>query len=456
MILSVLNRILNLIKKILLSARKVLTLNIGTLLFGALFIYLISTFFMYMTTEHVTSYQVISGPLSKNETYTGIALREEHLVQAGSPGYVTYYAREGSKVRKTGAVYSVGEAQEIIQNMTLTEADLAKIRSQIAKFSSNFNGNNFSDTYSFKYELEGSVLASVESNGSDTISFGNKTIYNAIEDGIIIYAKDGYEETKAEYLTAEDFNQSSYQETELITDKKIKAGDDVYKIITSEEWSLVIPLTDSQAKTLKDRTSIRVKFLKDGSTQNGQFSIIENKGQKMAKIDFVNGMVRYASDRFIDIELVTNTRSGLKIPMSSIVAKEFYIIPESFISQGDNQNEAGFLKQTKTKKGETSVEFITAILYEQKDGYYYVEKSTFEEGDVLVRSDSNEQFIIKETANLEGVYNINKGYAIFRKISIIDQNEEYCIVESNTKYGISQYDNIVLNGSSVKEEEILY
>ena len=57
---------------------------------------------------------------------------------------------------------------------------------------------------------------------------------------------------------------------------------------------------------------------------------------------------------------------------------------------------------------------------------------------------------------LEGVYCINKGYAVFRKVVIIDQNEEYCIVESGTTYGIAQFDNIVSDSSTVKEEEILY
>lgn len=451
------NKIFTVLKKFISVLKKVFTLNIGTLLFGALFIYLISTMIMYMTTEHVTTYQVISGPLTKNETYTGIILREEQVVQAGSGGYVTYYAREGSKVRKTGTIYAIGEAQEIIQNVDLTESDLARIRSQIAKFSSNFSSSNFSDTYSFKYELEGSVLASAENvRSGESIAFGNKTIYNGAEDGIVIYSKDGYENKTASDITSEDFNQSSYTKTDLITDKKIKAGDDVYKLITSEEWSIVIPLTDKQAKVLKDKTTIRVKFLKDGATQNAQISLIQKGEQQMAKLDFVNGMVRYASDRFVDIELVTNTKTGLKIPISSIVTKEFYVIPEGFITKGDNQNEAGFMRQVKGKKGQTSVEFVTTSLYELKNGYYYVDKSAFEEGDILIKSDSNEQYTIGDTDSLEGVYNINKGYAVFRKINIIDQNEEYCIVESNTDYGIDQYDNIVLNGSSVKEEEILY
>ena len=32
---------------------------------------------LYFTTTHIESYQVTSGPLSRNETYTGLAIREE-------------------------------------------------------------------------------------------------------------------------------------------------------------------------------------------------------------------------------------------------------------------------------------------------------------------------------------------------------------------------------------------
>ena len=45
--------------------------------------------------------------------------------------------------------------------------------------------------------------------------------------------------------------------------------------------------------------------------------------------------------------------------------------------------------------------------------------------------------------------------ALFRKIIILDKNEEYCIVESGTRFGISQYDFIVLNSGEVREQEIM-
>ena len=87
---------------------------------------------------------------------------------------------------------------------------------------------------------------------------------------------------------------------------------------------------------------------------------------------------------------------------------------------------------------------------------YYVDRSAFKEGDAIVKDDSNQRFIVGETDSLEGVYCINQGYAVFRQVDILDQNEEYAIISSNTSYGLSRYDRIARDSSQVKEQDILY
>ena len=59
------------------------------------------------------------------------------------------------------------------------------------------------------------------------------------------------------------------------------------------------------------------------------------------------------------------------------------------------------------------------------------------------------------TASLQGVYNINKGYAIFKQIDILYQNEEYAIVRTGTTYGIALYDHIALDGSKIHENDLI-
>lgn len=476
---------------ILARLRKVAGLNIGTIMFGILFIYMSFSAILYFTTTHIESYQVTSGPLSRNETYTGLAIREETVCTAPSSGYITYYAREGSKINASGAVYGLSSTKKSTSTASLTTEELLKIRNDMMSFSKGFNSSKFNNTYSFKYELKGNILQYAESENSSSapltsdeydesddssgeynitnsnVYAGNESICQSQSDGIILYSTDNYEGKTIDTVTAEDFDQNSYHETDLKTSDSVQSGDDVYTIITDERWSLLIPLSDKQAEKLKDRSTIRVKFLKDDMAQNGDFSIITIDGGKYGQIDFNKGLIRYASDRFLDIELVTNIVVGLKIPLSSIVTKDFYVVPSRMATT--QNNETGFMlasgnKDSGTFKSvsiyasveDTSVSKLATDGSEDQPMIYYIDKSSFKEGDALIDPDTGEKYIIGETDTLEGVYCINKGYAVFRRIEILDQNEEYAIVSKNTSYGLARYDHIVRNADKVKEEDILY
>ncbi len=354
----------------------------------------------------------------------------------------------------------------------MTADELEKIRSSMLSFSKGFSGSKFNNTYSFKNQLEGSILQyegiSTDGNAdSQVVTIGGQNICKAQEDGIILYSMDGYENKTVENITAEDFDQTSYHETDLKTSEKVQAGDNIYTNITSELWSLIIPLSDKQAAKLEGRSTIRVKFLKDDMTQSGDFSIIKIDGDKYGKIDFSRGLIRYASDRFLDIELVTNTVTGLKIPLSAIESKDFYVIPAEYATTDPDSGSVGFNKISKDSSGNNVRTFINATIYGKvkiesdddsaDEAYnYYVDRSAFKEGDAIVKDDSNQRFIVGETDSLEGVYCINQGYAVFRQVDILDQNEEYAIISSNTSYGLSRYDRIARDSSQVKEQDILY
>ena len=488
------------VKNFFTSIGKLLTFNISTIMFGALLLYMIITVVLYATSSHVTTYQVTTGPLTKNPVCTALALRSEEVITAENSGYIEYYATEGMQVRKDGSVYSISNEQQENTAVALSDEQMEEVRSSAEQFSYAYNSNNFYDTYSYKYQVRGTILqaakaetsqatqtsedsqtASSEEGGNtdsvagsavtgNSISIGNQDVYTAPEAGIVVYSTDGYENKTADSLVEEDFNQMAYQKENLITGNEIQTGDSVYKLITSENWTLMVPLTDQMAAALAGRESIQVKFVKDGESQNGSLSIVNISSQKVAKIELINGMTRYAGDRFLEVELVINTQSGLKIPVSSIVEKEFYTVPLDFLTQGDNGDTQGFLKQIGSGDSSSS-EFIDATIYRQVDaqgneitentqdtsgGLCYVDKDTLNEGDILIKPDSGETFTVGQVDNLQGAYNINQGYAVFRQIKILDQNEEYCIVEEGTSYGLRAFDYIARDGSTVSEEEILY
>ena len=127
---------------------------------------------------------------------------------------------------------------------------------------------------------------------------------------------------------------------------------------------------------------------------------------------------------------------------------------------------ATILLSYRYKKGNSTKTFVSAGIYgrdeitdkeTQKTSYiYYVDKNKFKEGDALVDPDSGEKFIIGDTEVLEGVFCINQGYAVFRRIEILDENEEYAVVSKETYNGLVRYDLIVKNADKVSEQDILY
>lgn len=483
----------SIISRIIIKLRNIFGLNIGTVVFGVLLLYMIFSMILYITSEDVEMYQVIAGPLSRNETYTGIAIRQETTYQAESSGYVNYYAREGNKINASGAVYGISSSKAQKAETVLSQEELKAIRNDMMSFSKGFDASNFNSTYSFKYELEGDILqysgvtetsssvtmdenGNIQTGSSNVAAFtastlGNQTIIKSSKDGIVLYSTDDFVGKTLDDITAEDFNQTSYKETDLKTENAVKVGDDIYTLISDERWSLLIPLSEKQAVSLVDKTTIRVKFLKDDMTQSGDFSIIEIDGEKYGKIDFNKGLIRYASDRFLDIELVTNTSSGLKIPLSSIVTKNFYTIPSEYAYYDENSGTTGFWLSEKDTNGDNKKVFVSPTIYASiqvksniisssdnadAEYLYYVDMSSFEKGSVLLHPENNSKYVIESIGVLEGVYCINTGYAVFRRISVINQNEEYAIVEKDTRYGLVKYDHIVKNASKIKESDILY
>lgn len=472
--------------------KSIFGLNIGTMLFGVLLLYMIFSAILYLTSDKVESYQVISGPLSRNETYTGLAVREESVYKADTDGYITYYAKEGNKINANGVIYGIGSTMPSDNEAELTAEEILNIRNDMMSFSKSFNSSKFNNTYSFKYNLEGNILQYAGSSQSGVTTLGGQKITKTDRDGIVLYSMDGYEDKTVSTLTAADFDQNAYHETDLKNDGAIQTGDPVYTLITDERWSLLIPLSSKQEAKLADRTAVRVKFLKDDMTQSGDFSIVEIEGQKYGKIDFNKGLIRYAADRFLEIELVTNTVTGLKIPLSSIVTKEAYKIPDKYLTTDPKTQKTGLMIEGSDKNGNSTSSFVPVDIYArtedeeamkaaQKEAQekmaaknsdegaeaaevvsvptqylYFVDKKGFQEGDVAVCPEDQSRFVIKDIGVLEGVYCTNQGYAVFRHIELLDQNEEYAIVSKNTVYGLSRYDHIVRNADKVSEQEILY
>lgn len=450
--------------------RKPLNLNIGMIIFAAIFVYIIICVFSYFTQKHIVPYEVTAGSLSTNNIYRGIALRKEEIVTAERAGYINYYAREGGRVARNDLVYVVDEtgrlsdeiSGKVTEENTLSDHEIAEFRSEIVYFIHGFDSTNFDTTYDFKYSMKNMVLKLANANMLDSI--GSLSADNVIrysyspQAGIVAYWTDGYEGLTARDVTEEMFNTSDYKKNQLLSNALAAVGDPAYKLSTDENWSLVFPIEPERGAQLLNEGYILVKFLKNQYESWGSVELLTNSdGNTYLSLSFTNSMMTFLNDRFLDVELIIEDETGLKIPVSSIVQKEFFLIPEDYVLLSGNSGRGSIVRQCYLEDGTISSEMLEIDLYnfDDESREYYLDSSILNVGDILYKLDSQESFTVSKRATLIGVYNMNKGYADFKQIKILYKNDEYAIVNSNTRYGLSVYDYIALDASKVSDDQFI-
>lgn len=450
--------------------RKPLNLNIGMVIFGVIFIYVLVCVIMYFQTGHIARYVVEEGSLTTTNVYRGVAIREETIITTNTAGYVNYYAREGERVAKNDLVYVVDETGRLSESLadlalenSLSEKELAEFRSEIVNFVHGFDSAHFDMAYDFKYALKNTVLKLANSNMLDSIGGlgADESIvqyaYSPVT-GIVAYWYDGYETLTPEDVTEAVFDERSYEKTQLVSNVRRAVDDTVYKLATDENWSIVIPVEPERGAQLQLEDYIKVRFLKNQYESWGQVRLLTNAdGNTYLQLSFTNSMLTFLQDRFLDVELIVEDETGLKIPVSSIVQKEFFLLPEEYVVSSGSSGTGSIIRQCYLEDGSISSESLQVELYNFDDETkeYYLDSSILNTGDILYKLDGQETYTVSRRATLIGVYNMNKGYADFKQINILYQNEEYAIVKSNTRYGLSVYDYIVLDASMVSDDQFI-
>lgn len=452
--------------------RRPLNLNIGMVIFATIFVYIIICVIGYFQTEHIVGYSVKEGSLTSNTIYKALALREEKIVTSTDAGYVNYFAREGERAAVGNLIYTIDETGKLSDYIksnesgenTLSDADLSELKTEIVSFTSNFDRSDFASVYNFKYNVEGTVLKLANYNILENVDALNGAAGTSLinycyadESGIVVYSTDGYEDMTLQDVTKDSFDQDAYEKVHLVNNELIAKGDPVYKLATNEDWSVVIPVDEELAAQLEEEEYVKVRFLKNQYTAWGKVTINTNAdGDSFAALTFTNSMITFCTDRFVDIELILEDESGLKIPNSAIVEKEFFIVPKEYVTQGGNSNNYGVLLETYDENGNATTKFVETNIYDETETEYYLDDSVLRAGNYLLKPDSTDKYAVSKTGSLIGVYNINKGYADFKQVSILYQNDEYSIVKSNTSYGLNVYDYIVLDAATVHDNEFIY
>lgn len=447
-------------------------INIGVIIFLIIAVYLIVNIYLFLTKNQISIFEVKEESLAKDTKVTGVIIRDEKLITTSKAGYVNYYQREGSRAAKNSTIYSIDESKKIYEKLSdqgdaakISKKDINSIKKEISGFKKAFSGESFSRVYGFKEEITSKIQEVVDMTLLDNMQdiIDSTGISSAFEvnkteqSGIISYRVDSLNNITVDKVSADTFNMEKYSKTNLRAADIVEAKAPVYKIITDDSWSIVAPISSELYNELQEKKSINFTVLEDQFTITAPMTLTQNGSEYYIRIDLDDYMVRYINERFLEINLNVSSESGYKIPLSAIAQKQFYTVPKSFLTNGGDSDELGIVVETyDTSNGNVSYVFTPTVVYYEDDEYAYIDKDAVTADTYIYNPTTKERAIVNTVGHLEGVYNVNKGYAVFRRIERITDNEAYCIVKKGTKSGVSLYDHIALEADEVIENAIIY
>lgn len=449
-------------------------INIGTLIFIVIFIYIVIRIVMSIPKETLSIYEVQNSYIDTNINTNALIVRSEELVNAENSGYVSYYVRDGEKIGKGKTIYTIDETGSVYEkikdtdseNITMSADGMTEVRTRISNFENYFDYSNFSDVYNFRYDIENAVLeltneamieklTSLDDDNTSAATY-KKVVTKAA--GIVTYYQDGFEKFDIHNFKASDINKNNYKKVTLKTGDIINAGEPVYKLVTSENWYLIAPLSGKDVKALAGKETVRINIHNSSKNITCNYELTKKDDKDFIIISLNQQMVNYINERYIDIVIIMDQNNGLKVPNSSILEKEVYKIPIAYLSTGSDSMERKYVNVKKLdEKGEVMIKQVAPDIYKKDEQYFYMDPNDFSLEDVLTDTVNNTSLSLSEakTAKVNGVYCANRGTADFRYIDILYQDTEYTIVKADVDYSIAWYDRIILNHTMVKENQII-
>lgn len=439
--------------------------NIGLIIFVVIFIYIIISVFIYAFSKKTTIYEVNAGSLTQDNAYTGFILRNERLITASYSGNINYFLGNGERASIGTIVYSVDETGRVYDKIKqsidseLSSKEISTIKDMLTDFTGNYTPSEFYKVYDCRDDVSSKIYEFQNNDISEQLDeFIEETdsanlfhVVDAKVTGVVSYFIDGYEYSTESILSESLFDTSAYSCTNLQNAELINKDDVAYKLVTDDEWYVYIPLDKNDAAMFADSTTINVEFSGTDIRCEADIELINIGDSTYGKITLSKYMVNFIQDRFVQLKISDNNFTGLKIPVSSVFEKSFFTIPKEYLTPSGT-----FIRKYFDESGNIQMESITADIYEENDTYYYISMNDLSSGDILMLPDSDETYVVGTMEELTGVYCVNKGYAVFRKVNIIEQNSEYCIISKGTKYGLSIYDHIVLDHTTANENEIIH
>lgn len=324
--------------------------------------------FYYINSFGSNTVTVYEAVVEDKITKSGIVTAYQTPIKATSEGEVLFYKEEESLVRpytKVASLYSGEineEAKEKLEKLndkivfseankgtnTNITGDIAsinrEINKEISEIISETNDNNFSDVYKLKKNIYELNLKSMELKGlkvenvvkenieeeirliEKELNFSKKD-YTSPVNGMFSTKVSNYDDIInpdiALSLTPKKFKEIYNVDFEY--KNKIKNGESFCKIINNYEWYLAFEINKNELKNLDVGSNVNIRIMSNSdATVPAEIVYISDyeKDKAVAVIkstEYVKGIWTAGK---IEFELIKRTKSGLKLPTTSVFKKD--------------------------------------------------------------------------------------------------------------------------------------
>lgn len=430
----------------------------------------------------VSSYQVISGSNSTSNIYSAVILRDETIFLSPMDGYMNYYTKNGERIGANSIVCTMDakgdffkkmeEEMKARENNELSEDTLKGFQEVLSRFNQNFDIHDYSELYYGKYDITNDLMDLMNTDIYNLISKNSKgeAVFDMIKTttpGIIMFSYDNYTDLKQTEVNDSLFNKSKYELKKIAAGSFVESGTPLYRVVKSDAFSVIFPLQDSDKLQYFLSQKISIIFKEQGVTLEGAYTHFTGAdGKSYARVDFSGNGYPFLNTRFVNIQIAESNISGFKIPVGAVTEKEYFAVPKDYV----NTSKATPYLMVYTDTGELSKRQVSII--RSTDDEYIISVSDVEKGDELyykpdedvvpAASDAQEattnlRYRLFNTQKIKGVYNIDRGYTVFKPIEIIyTTGDGYYIIDKDAPFTVKEYERISNNAADYEEGDFVY
>ncbi len=468
--------------------------------FAVLLVYLMAqVVVMFSHKSEIATETVFYGTIDTPLTQRALIIRDEYVTKSNRAGTPFYQYGSGAYVKKSAVVCEVKDTQatndleakidsidhDILErqksrsDLSAFAEDVARIEKHMGEVVDLFSSQSMQTDAGYLYSMRSQITNDMNRRNEIWLSenietFGQlneeKNAYekqlaqsmssvSAAQSGVLALSYDGMEETltpdKLEEITFQNMPENE-EMTQISKVKAVADGDPLFRVVRSNQWYL---LTNLPASEIRDWEKGDVYTL-DLTTKERTISIpcvveLLQTGEKETKVVFscMVNMEDFIDMRSVSFSIQSSLLQGIKIPNSAIVEKTLLKIPTDCITERDGKQGVLLANEGKGK-------FIPINRVTSDDVYSYLSQSehALKVGDVIIQgSGENEtKYEIAKVESKSGVYVANSSMANFVPITILDQNQEFAVVQSNSIYGLQVYDTIVSDAKTITEGQAIY